>query len=225
MEGLTVGVVIPVYNQVEYTQQCLDALLQFSTPDHIAVVDNGSDDGTAESLAAYADKLPGKIEIVSLEENFGFPVACNRGAAVLDDDVILFLNNDVIITGDVINPIRFGVAVYGRRCLIGESVIYHDTGWNNFGGEIVPYVPGWFMAIPSLFLFEIGGLDERYSPYDYEDVDLSRAVVNAGGAVVSVGSKLPITHLGGMTGRLMPDRRDVTETNRIKFADKWGLKL
>jgi len=49
-------VVIPVLNQLHYTQQCVESLIAGGTPaEAILVIDNGSSDATPQWLASRPD--------------------------------------------------------------------------------------------------------------------------------------------------------------------------
>jgi Glycosyltransferases involved in cell wall biogenesis len=65
--GITaaVSIVIPLYNQLEYTRGCLDSLRRTSAADvELILVDNASSDGTADYLQTVpgsgTDCQPGK---------------------------------------------------------------------------------------------------------------------------------------------------------------------
>ena len=74
-----VSIVIPVYNQLDYTLRCLKSLQQHPSRHsaEIIVVDDGSHDSTADALK----KMPG-VKYVRNDENQGFIRTCNRGASV-----------------------------------------------------------------------------------------------------------------------------------------------
>ncbi len=64
--------------------------------DQVVVVDNASDDGSADGLA-----LPGiSLRVIRNRENRGFAAACNQGAAEAAGDLILFLNPDTRLFAD-----------------------------------------------------------------------------------------------------------------------------
>jgi hypothetical protein len=62
--------------------------------------------------------------------------------------------------------------------------------------------------------------DERYSPCDYEDVDLSYTAIKAQLPLTQL--PIPIVHYGGRTAMNLA-RTAITEANRVKFMEKWGL--
>ncbi|HPJ95104.1 MAG TPA: glycosyltransferase [Deltaproteobacteria bacterium] len=93
---LSASIIIPVFNQVEFTSRCLKALYQ-NTPlervSEIIVVDNASSDGTHEFLEKTRTRYP-KLKTLTNKENLLFAKACNQGADIAQGDYLVFLNND-----------------------------------------------------------------------------------------------------------------------------------
>jgi O-antigen biosynthesis protein len=75
--GLT-SIIIPAWNQLEFTQQCLAALKEHTRPAwELIVIDNGSDDGRAMYLAGGRDMASVPVTVVTNTRNLGFPAAIN----------------------------------------------------------------------------------------------------------------------------------------------------
>ncbi len=73
-----VSIVIPVYNRLDLTRQCLNALRRY-TADHeheIIVVDNGSTDGTTDELREMQDE--GRLRAVFNQKNEASPSPATR---------------------------------------------------------------------------------------------------------------------------------------------------
>lgn len=88
--GTLVSVVVPVHNCRPYLATCLDsALAQTHAALEVIAVDDGSTDGSAEVLAAYA----GRIRVVS-QRNAGASAARNHGAALARGSFLAFLDSD-----------------------------------------------------------------------------------------------------------------------------------
>jgi GT2 family glycosyltransferase len=93
------SIIVPCWNQVEFTRHCLRALFQHTRrPWELIVVDNGSTDGTGDYLAAVRDAAPGPVTVISNVENLGFPRAVNQGSREARGDVMVLLNNDAVVT-------------------------------------------------------------------------------------------------------------------------------
>jgi GT2 family glycosyltransferase len=97
-----VAIVVVSWNGREDTLTCLRSLQGIHWPAvRTIVVDNASDDGTAE---AVADAFP-EVEIVRVSGNLGFSGGNNRGidrALAWDADWVFVLNNDTTVAPDVI---------------------------------------------------------------------------------------------------------------------------
>lgn len=93
--AIVVSIIIPVFNRVELTRQCLSSLFATTrTPGHeIIIVDNGSTDGTGTFLAEMAASHD-NLHIVQNKENIGFAKANNQAVRSAAGNYLLFLNND-----------------------------------------------------------------------------------------------------------------------------------
>ena len=91
-----VSIVIHVFNKVELTRNCVEALYETvssQTSFEVVVVDNGSTDATPQFLSRAARKRL-NFRVITNEKNLGFAKACNIGARTSRGQYILFLNND-----------------------------------------------------------------------------------------------------------------------------------
>ena len=87
-QTIVVSIIIPVFNKVELTQQCLTHLAQVThgVPWEVVIVDNASTDETARFLSS----LEGDVRIIRNDENLGFAKACNQGARVAKGQISRF---------------------------------------------------------------------------------------------------------------------------------------
>ena len=74
------SIIVPCWNQLEFTRQCMAALKSHTRlPWELIVVDNGSTDGTAIYLAGVRDMAAVPVTVVTNATNLGFPAAINQG--------------------------------------------------------------------------------------------------------------------------------------------------
>lgn len=127
----TVSVVIPTWDGRAMLERCLAALDAQTRPaDEIVVVDNGSVDGTAETLATtWPDVI-----VVALPENLGFAAGCNAGLRRATADRLVLLNNDAVPDPGWLAALLAADAAAGPRTaavtsrLIGFDGLLQDTG-------------------------------------------------------------------------------------------------
>jgi len=93
------------WNAGPQLKECLDSVITHNKGEvsRIIVVDNGSTDGSAESV----EGLP-PVEVIRTGKNLGFGAACNLGAKACRSPYILFLNPDTQVEADSISvPLAF----------------------------------------------------------------------------------------------------------------------
>ena len=88
-----VSLVIPVYNQLVHTMQCLESILRLPDKgDEIIVVDNASTDGTPDYLKNVG------VTVISNATNLGCAKAWNQGIRASRGAVVGILSNDIVLT-------------------------------------------------------------------------------------------------------------------------------
>jgi len=94
---LSVDIVIPVYNEAGVVEKTFDRLR--SVADSLSYkftfyyVNDGSQDGTSDSLAALA-KTDSRVRVVELSRNFGHQAALTAGMDVAQGDVVITMDGD-----------------------------------------------------------------------------------------------------------------------------------
>lgn len=94
--GTSVAVLIVNYNAGEALARCVESVLSQAREVAVVVVDNASDDGSAETAGSLFGRLE-NVTVVFNEHNRGFSRAVNQAAAVVKDgpeDYLLILNPD-----------------------------------------------------------------------------------------------------------------------------------
>jgi len=91
---MTISVIVPNYNGIEILRNCLVSLQEHDRkPEQIIVVDNGSSDGSVETIRKdFPD-----VTLISLKNNTGFTGANNAGITAASGDLLVLLNNDCIV--------------------------------------------------------------------------------------------------------------------------------
>ncbi len=87
------SIITAVYNQKSMNELYWENLTKHTHhPFELIVVDNGSDDGSAEFFESVGAK------VIRNGANYSYPVCQNRGIEVAKYDWLAFLNNDVIVS-------------------------------------------------------------------------------------------------------------------------------
>lgn len=238
------SIVMLTYNQLEYTKVCINSIRKYNSDDNceIIIVDNHSTDGTVEWL-----KDQGDIKYILNNENRGFPAGCNQGIELSQkDNDIFLLNNDTVIMPNSIFNLRMGLYSdenIGATGAISNSVSYYQqisqqyedfNGYMNFAisnnitnnnsyDQRVKLV-GFAMLIKRNVLDKVGLLDERFTPGNYEDDDLSLRIIIEGYKLLLCKDSY-IHHFGSVSFRENADRyNELLSRNSDKFMDKWGTR-
>ena len=100
--NIMVSIITINYNGYNDTCELIDSLYKNETVDfEVIVIDNASKDNEAVKLA---ERYP-QIKAIRSEVNLGFAGGNNLGYDNASGDYILFMNNDMIVTGPFIEPL------------------------------------------------------------------------------------------------------------------------
>lgn len=193
----SISVVIPNYNGKHLLEANLPsvvaALNSTKTECEIIVVDDASSDG---SVLFLQQQYP-NIKLLVNEINQGFSPTINKGIFAAKYDLILALNSDVKLTTDYFKeqfryfekPDTFGVMgkiVDSNEKQIQDAAKFPKTGfkgikatYNYLPAEIPDgfWLPTFFLSGANALmdrkkLLELGGFDELFAPFYFEDADL-----------------------------------------------------
>ena len=104
MDESLISVIMPVYNTVQYLDRSLTSLTKQTWHNlDIVVIDDGSTDGSAEALDAWADRDP-RIRVVH-QPNAGVAAARNRGLDEARGAMIAWLDSDDWIEPDYLREL------------------------------------------------------------------------------------------------------------------------
>lgn len=244
-EPVIASIIIPAYNRVDYTFQCLRSLMrEVDLRRHeIIVVDDGSEDGTARLLS----HLRSAVRAVGGGENRGFVHACNLGAEAARGRYLVFLNNDTLARPGWLEHLVRTAEEDPSVGAVGSMLVYPDgtlqeaggvvwrdgSAWNYGRGEDAAesrfryardadYCGGASLLVRKSLFDSLGGFDERYAPAYYEDVDLCFGVRSLGFRVVYQPMSRVVHYEGGTAGTdLQAGVKQYQRLNRAKFYAKW----
>lgn len=244
----SVSIVIPVFNQLAYTLDCLASVMANSTDvEHeIIVVDDCSTDQTQ---AVLSDREG--ITYIRNDRNLGFIGSCNRGAAKARHNYLCFLNNDTRVLPNWLSALVNTFELHQHTGLAGSKLIYPDgrlqeaggliwndgSGWNwgrlkdpadpryNYARR-TDYCSGASILVPRALFEGLGGFDTHYAPAYGEDSDLAFKIRSVGLSTVYQPLS-QVVHFEGVTSGtdISSGVKKYQVDNAAKLAARWAPYL
>lgn len=200
---INLSIIIPTYNGAAKLPNILKALQQQSDQDfELIIVVDGSTDNSMEVLAQY-NKNFGQIKII-YQSNGGRSVSRNRGVAEASGAYLLFFDDDMRPSPNVVAQHKAHIAQYPNAILVGAQIedweaiqndvqrykgtlsrkwseqTYQTTTQGLLGKEAV-YLTAAHFSIAKAVFEQLGSFDENLT--DSEDFDLAVRAVNANIAI------------------------------------------
>lgn len=244
-ENPAVSVVIPVYNQFEYTYNCLESILKNSgdIPYEIIVADDRSTDLTKD-----LEKIAEGITVLHNRENLRFLLNCNNAAKQAKGKYILFLNNDTQVQPGWLAPLVSLIERDEKIGMVGSRLVYPDGRLQEAGGIIwgdghawnygngqnpeqpefnyvkeTDYISGAAIMIRADLWRKIGGFDERFVPSYCEDSDLAFEVRRHGYKVLYQPLSVVVHFEGRSNGTdIHSGLKQYQVINSEKLREKWA---
>jgi len=190
MKDMT-SIFIATFNGLGFTKQCLKSIFDnvsvVKTDYEVIVCDNGSTDGTVEYLNSLEKQ--GMIKVIYNKENMGFPKAQNHMAEVAQGKYYLLLNNDTLVTKGFLDNLIRCIKTDPKICAVGpysnavsgrqkspiscsyKGVEELEKFSEKFSQEekYTDFLVFFCCLIKSEVWKEIGGLDEEFTPGNFED--------------------------------------------------------
>lgn len=125
--GVSVGIVIPAYNEEDTIRGCVEAALgQTVPPDEIIIVDNRSRDNTRAILDELIARHPhAPLRVLSQESEQGITPTRNMGFDAVESDVIGRIDSDTLLEPNWVEQVKRVFADPGVHAATGP-VIYYD---------------------------------------------------------------------------------------------------
>lgn len=184
----TVSVVIPAFNASEGITGVLDALRSQSYSAEWLVVDDGSDDDTSARASAVSG-----VSLIRLPSNRGRAAARNAGASAARGELLLFLDCDRVPAGPDFVAAHVQAVAHSGDGACGPIEARGSDFWARYqhrstaeAGQPVPlhrFSSANFSIRRSRFL-ALGGFDEGYRRYGFEDRDLYARLLDVGGVLL-----------------------------------------
>ena len=241
------------WNGGEYILDCLDSVSNLINPvEQVIVVDNGSTDGSVDSIK---HNFP-DVKIIQNEVNLGYSLGFNKGIDYSMEkgaDFILIMNNDTVIDsyalGELLRIIKEDkqngfvsgkvlehkypniIQTVGRKkdfiSLISETHIgagEEDIGQYDNIAEY-DYIDDVFLLVRKEVIEKTGGYDGSFFLY-YEETDWCKRVRNAG-FKIKYTPNAKIWHKGSLSsgGGMNPTKRYWLSRNQYLFIMRNGNNI
>ena len=235
-----VAILVLNYNGKIHLDKCFRSVLAQTEPqDQLYFVDNGSTDGSVEYVREhYPD-----VKQILFERNLGFAEAYDRAVRIVDEELVVFLNNDVEVEEGWLSGLRSGLEEStGKVAACGSKILFYNSRGlvNHAGGKLtrigggidlgfmtrniheeyhercVGCVSGASMIVPRSVFLSLGGFDPDFFAY-FEDVDYCWRAWLVGFRVLYVPSSIMYHKFSATMGPLLtPERVFLGERNRLQ---------
>lgn len=183
-----ITIIILNHNGERHLKDLFDSFLKYNTWKNfnVIVADLGSSDGSADLINSYKDRLP--VDLYKFDRNLTFSYSNNRAAEKAVGEFLLFLNNDIIFTSDIIGKMGDELSKSSGKGVIGTVLHNPATDLSTPGsvrhaGIYFEYIKG---STPALNAgkpqgqSELGadeyGIKEMFRPFNCKDLPDSVAV-------------------------------------------------
>jgi GT2 family glycosyltransferase len=182
------SVIIPTYNNRDTLKRSLETVFAQDFPHEryeVVVIDDGSTDGTREMVAGLDSSVEVKYH---WQPNGGRAGARNAGSRLACGRVLFYLDSDVLASPDLLTRhFRYHEDDGGPIGVQGRTLIHPDSKTTPFmkTKELVPdftlrrrtnlspyHVITRNLSIRAADLWAVGGFDESFPGYGWEDIEL-----------------------------------------------------
>jgi hypothetical protein len=230
------------FHQPEVTLQLLQSLSQLTYPNWECIVVNNSE---AEPLLEEEVKNQANIKYINTGANLGFAGGNNAGLHLCNGELIYFINNDVEVEPDLLQPIIDCFNTHPNIGMLSTKIIFFDEkNVVQYAGatELNPYtlrnkgigfgekdnrafdecyttafIHGASMVVPKQVIDKVGPMYDDYFLY-YEEYDWCERVKKAGYTIFYCGTSKVYHKESISTGANSPLKTYYLSRNRILFA-------
>ena len=244
---MKVGIIIPNYNGKRLLEKNLPKVIQeikklSNLEIELIVIDDNSNDNSVQWLTDCRKKLKNvKLKILRNQKNFGFSSTVNRGVREAKGEIVVLLNTDVFpeegflesVLPHFKDPKVFAVGLLDKS-VEGEKIVRRGRGIGEWQrgfyvhrrGEVdrtdTAWVSGGSGAFRKSVWEKLGGFDEIYNPFYWEDIDLSYRAKKAGYRILFEPKSIVIhEHEKGIIKRQFPIWKIKSISFRNQFLFVW----
>ena len=234
----TCDIIIPVYDQVDYTRGCLESIFaKTSCPFRLIIVDDHSKKKeTLDYLLALQARESDRIMVLHNELNLGYVRTVNHGLRHTSAEFVVVMNNDTIVYDGWLSEM---IAIARLDPSIGivnpqwkvpkrfkgdrERFFVKDVAFKKGAYVEIGWARGFCYLTKRRVIDRINGLDEDFAPAYFDDWDYSMRAIAAGYRCVQalgafVFHFMNCTYSDKEQGVLVTEKRSI-------FYKRWGRPL
>lgn len=244
-----VSILIPVYNNVKLTLECLASIRRHLSADldvEIIIADDASIDETQALVEPIAN-----LRYLRNEQNLGFLRNCNRALPHINGAFTVYLNNDVQVTAGWLEALLDTFIEFKNVGAVGPKFVYPSGHLQEAGAALAPdgvstmigfaenpneprfsysrqvdYVSGACLLAPTALLKRIGGFSEEFLPCYCEDSDLCLTIRAQGHTIYYNPHATVIHHLSKTTAQTGNDFKMASIAKNVSALNtKWAATL
>lgn len=141
-----VSIIIVSYNTRSPLERCLRSITENCPVAETVVVDNGSEDGSADLVREHFPE----VRLVAGRRNLGFAGGCNAGAETSSGDYLLFLNSDCRVRPGSVETLSLFLDENPRAAATSGRLV--DPGGETQEGFNVRQLPSVWSIVADLLL-------------------------------------------------------------------------
>ena len=244
-----ISIILPNYNGASLLERNLPSLLMAieGFEHEIIVIDDCSSDNSVRFLKqAYPD-----INVIQNEVNLGFSATCNKGIRAAKMELLCVVNTDVTfspdyfsktirefddttlfaVKGDIIN---YNTSFDDVMSIDRTTLLYYKRGFLRFDTKtpltertLITGDDAQFVGLGCCFvcrreqILELGGFDEIYSPFYWEDCDLGRRAMQNGLKLLYLPEAKVFHQASSTISNYRSHNQRRLVSNRNKFLFSW----
>ncbi|MBI1921531.1 MAG: glycosyltransferase [Geobacter sp.] len=229
MQEHLIDIIVPVWNALVETRNCLVSLIEHAQSARLILVDNGSERETERMLQEFAEGLGERALLMRNEINNGFVKAVNQGLARAEAPFLGVVRNTSVVTSGWLEPM---IEAAGARLEAGIIVprLVEGTGANSRrqrtgAVSITETGAGSFAAllIRKKLYERIGGFDEEMDGAGWCLKDYSRKAYRADFNTLAVHAS-PVFHTEPVLLGSAQRREQQARKSAEDYLQRWGTE-